>query len=211
MRRPRDGLATRAWAVVRAPRTRALLSVGLLLGFGSIGTYASWSDTAVVSGGAISSGTMDLQFDSGGAAGTGTGYAKSSITWSGLAPGEHKAFNLTVRNVGNPPFTYGATVTRGSTPAWTFTGTPVTVQLFAGTAVADTTYPQQDGCTGAALGPVQSVDATGKTLLTTAQELAPGGSQSVCAVVGLATAADNANQGRTGSVALTFTANQKTP
>lgn len=210
MGRHSDGLGRRLWRAVRSARTRAVLSLGLLLGFGSIGTYAYWSDSAVVSGGAITSGRMDLQFDTDGAVGNGTGYAKTSITWSGLAPNERKSFNLTVKNVGNPPFTYVATVTRGTTPAWTFVGTPITVQVYSGTAVPDATYPQQDTCTGAALGTAQAVDGTNKSLLTNAQEIAAGGSQPICIVVGLDAAADNQNQAKTGSVSLTFTANQKT-
>ncbi|WP_067432008.1 SipW-dependent-type signal peptide-containing protein [Nocardioides jensenii] len=209
MARHAESTARRIWSGARSDRTRALLSLGLLVGFGSIGTYAYWSDTAVVTGGPITSGAMDLQFDTNGAVGNGAGYAKTTITWTGLAPDERKAFNLTVKNVGNPPFTYLATATRGVSPTWTFTGSPITVQLYAGTAVADTTYPQQDSCTGSPLGTAQAVDTTNKPLISTAQEIAAGGTQSICIIVGLDPAADNANQSKTGSVSLTFTANQK--
>lgn len=189
-------------------RARALLSLGLLVGFGSIGTFASWTDTAQVDTGSITSGRMDLQFDAGGAAGTGTAYGRSNITWSGLAPNERKAFNLQVNNVGNPPFTYSATVTRGTTPAWTFVGTPITVQLFTGSAVPDATYPQQDSCTGQSIGTAQAVDATNKAVIATARQLAAGANESICIVIGLAPGATNENQGKTGSIALDFTANQ---
>ncbi|QIX26922.1 hypothetical protein ncot_10135 [Nocardioides sp. JQ2195] len=199
-----------AWQVLRSARTRAVLSLGLLLGFGSIGTYAYWSDTAVVSGGPISSGTMDLQFDSNGAVGPGANYAKTTISWSGLVPGERKAFNLDVRNVGDPPLTYVATATQGASPAWSFVGTPITVQLFTGRAQPVAAYPQVDTCSGTSLAPAKNVDGTAKSLTDTAQQIAASGTQQVCVIVGLDLAATNANQGKTGSVALTFTASQKT-
>lgn len=195
----------------RSRRVRAVLSVGLVLGLGYWATTAYWTDQATVTGGSFTAGSMDLQFDAGAAAGQGTDYAKASLTWTGLAPSEQKAFNLTVRNVGDPPFTYTATVTRAATPAWSYVGTPLTVRLYSGTAVADTTYPQQDSCSGAALGPAQAVDATSKTLLTTAQEVAAGGNQPICIVVGLDSAADSANQAKTGAVSLRFTATQRQP
>lgn len=210
MARHAEGRRSRTRGASGNGKVRALLSLGLLVGFGSIGTYAYWSDTAVVSGGPITSGAMDLQFDTTGAVGTGANYAKTAITWSNLAPGERKAFDLSVKNVGNPPFTYVATATRGVSPTWTFSGTPITVQVYSGTAVADTTYPQQDTCTGASLGTAQAVDATNKSVITTAQEIPAGGTQGLCIVVGLDQAADNLNQGKTGSIALTFTASQKT-
>lgn len=208
MGRHADRRARRSRRILTSARTRALLSLGLLVGFGSIGTFAFWTDTAQVNTGSISSGKMDLQFDTGGAAGTGTAYSRSNITWSGLAPNERKAFNLQVNNVGNPPFTYTATATRGATPAWTFVGTPITVQFFTGTAVADTTYPQQDSCNGAPIGAVQNVDGTNKSVITTPRQLAAGANENVCIVIGLASSATNDNQGKTGSIALDFTANQ---
>lgn len=200
----------------RAPRRRllplrALLSLGLVLGFGAIGTMAYWADQAIVTGGAINSGGMDLQFDTTGAVNLGTGYPKSAITWTGLTPGERKAFNLEVKNVGNPTFTYTATVTRGTTPAWSYVGTPVTVQFFTGTASTDTTYPQQESCSGSALGSVQAVDGTNKSLIAAPPSIVGNGSQSICIVVGIDSAAANDNQNKTGQLSFTFNATQATP
>ena len=189
-----------------------LLSVGVFLSLGGLGTVAYWTDGSTVSSGSISSGSMDLQFDTNGAAGLGVAYARNDVTWTNLAPGERKAFNLTVKNVGNPSFTYTATVTRAATPAWTYVGTPVTVQFFAGTrAVVDTTYPQQEECTGAALGPARAVDGTNRSLLTPAPGIAGGGAQAVCMVVGIDATATNENQSRTGALSFSFVATQVEP
>lgn len=205
---PTESPLRRGWRLLASARTRALLSLGLLVGFGSIGTYAYWTDTAQVNTGTITSGRMDLQFDAGGAAGTGTAYSRGNITWNGLAPGERKAFNLQVNNVGNPPFTYTASVTRGTSPGWTYVGSPVTVQLFTGNAVPKNTYPQQDTCSGGAIGGVQTVDETNKQLITNPRSLTAGGNEGLCVIVGLASTATNDNQGKTGSLALNFSANQ---
>ncbi|MFT4299491.1 MAG: SipW-dependent-type signal peptide-containing protein [Aeromicrobium sp.] len=192
----------------RAVTARALLSLGLLAGFGAIGTTAYWTDQASITGGTITSGSMDMRFDTTGAIGLSTGYTKSAITWTGLVPGESKAFDLTVNNVGDPPFTYTATVTQGSSPTWTYVDTPVTVQFFNGTAQADTVYPQQDTCSGTALGTAQTVDTTNKSLITSAPTVAAGGSHQMCMVVGIASSATNDNQSKTGSLSFSFTATQ---
>lgn len=206
MAQQRDAWGVRMWRFIKSARTRAVLSTGLLLGFGSIGTHAYWSDNAAVSGGAITAGQMDLQFDTNGAVGLGTAYTKSTMTWSGLAPNERKAFPLTVKDVGTPPMTYSATVTRGST--WSFTDPAITVQVFAGSPVADNTYPQQDSCSGSAIGTQQIVGSDTKVVIPP-RSLSPGSPHDLCIVVGVASNATNANQGKSGSVRLDFTANQQ--
>lgn len=202
----------------RHPRARrrlvavGLLAAGVLIGTNGAGTLAFWTDESIVTSAPIQSGTMDLQFDTNGAIGLATPYAKADVTWNNLTPGEHKAFNLTVKNVGNPTFTYTATVTRAASPTWSYVGTPVTVQFFAGSRTAlDTTYPQQETCTGAALGPAQAVDGTAKSVLTAAQTILGGGQQDVCMVVGIDPAATNNNQGKTGALAFSFAATQVVP
>lgn len=192
----------------RSIPVRALLSLGLIVGFGAMGTMAFWTDQAVVTGGSITSGAMDMQFDTTGGVGLGTSYPKSSISWTGLTPGEQKAFNLVVKNVGSPTFTYTATVTKGATPTWTYVGAPITVRFFTGSAISDTTYPQEESCSGSAIGAAQAVDATNKDLISSAQTIAGNQSQSICMVVGLASSAVNENQNRTGQLSFTFAATQ---
>ncbi|CAB4719081.1 unannotated protein [freshwater metagenome] len=183
--------------------------VAALVGFGSAGTYAYWSDTGVLTGGALASGTMDLRLDAG-AVGLGTGYAKATIAVADLTPGEARSFDLSISNVGNPPFTWTATATRGASPTWTYLLDPVSVQVYAGTAVAGSGYPRVDSCSGAALGTAVTLTAASTSAITTAQTLAAGASQSVCLLVRFASSADNSNQGRTGSLSMTFSAAQVT-
>ncbi|GAA5153131.1 hypothetical protein GCM10023340_34630 [Nocardioides marinquilinus] len=179
------------------------------------GTLAAWSDGSAATTGTLTAGSMDLQLaaegGATGAVGLGTAFDAAAITWSGLSPGERRAFELTVRNVGSPPMSWSATARQGATPAWTFTGDPVTVQLFEGTRTAvDTTYPVEESCTGTALGPVRAVGTSAAALVTAARRVAPGALDRVCAVVGLATDATNANQGKRGAVVLDLTGAQAT-
>lgn len=48
------------WRTLTSARARALLSLGILLGFGAVGTSAYWTDQATVSIGPIKSGSLDL-------------------------------------------------------------------------------------------------------------------------------------------------------
>lgn len=190
----------------RSGRVRAVLSLGIVLGLGTTGTLASWTDNAVMTTGGFTAGSMDLKLNDTNASGQLTGYANTSLTWSALSPGEAKAFSLKVNNIGNPPFTYTATATKGS--SWGFSDNPLTVQIYTGTVTAVTTYPQVDTCSGSSLGTVQTVDATNKALLTAAQRVSANSSQTLCVVVGLAATAANSDQGQSATLSFTFAATQ---
>lgn len=195
-------------------RTRALLSLGLLLTLGVVGTSAYWTDTATLTGGTITSGSMDLQLQTAsgaGAVGTGTGHTESGIAISNLTPSESYAFPVTVRNVGNADFTYTATVSRGGTPAWTFVNDPIQVQFFVGNAIVDdTTYPIQKTCSGAAIGSPATVAAGSTAVIATARRVGAGATDPLCLKVTMVTAADNANQGKQGQLQFDLTAVQVT-
>ena len=108
MRRPRPMHRRR-----RSGRIRALLSVGLLFGITQVGTLASWTDSATVQGGNISSGTLDLTVGDSSAnqlSGPGGTWTYSTLTLAAMAPGESTAWPLTVGNGGSVALTYNATV-----------------------------------------------------------------------------------------------------
>lgn len=187
------------WRRLTSVPVRLALSAGVLLGGGAIGTFAYWTDSATVTSGSLTAGTMDLQFDTSGAVGLNTGYAKTDLTWSGFIPGDTKAFDLKVSNVGNAKFTYNAQVAQGST--WTFTDNPVVVQLYSGAVSGG-------ACTGTALGSAQTVSTTGQAVFTTDQTLLAGTSSSLCLKLTFATGAAVTDQGKSGTLAFAFTANQ---
>src|SRR5690554_5897895 len=89
-----------AWRVVRSIPVRLLLSAGLILGFGAVGTMAYWTDQATLSTGTVSSGSLDLQiggrnpqtgqiaWDKGG---EGTRWNYAVVELDNVAPGESVA------------------------------------------------------------------------------------------------------------------------
>lgn len=212
----------------RSGRIRLLLSLGLLVGFGAVGTTAYWTDRAVVDSGNISSGTMDLQLQTPtddtwrhvelGAGGQGTSTTDTALSIPNLTPGESRAFNFGARNVGNPNLTYTATVGRGGT--WTYVGTPIRVRFSAGgTADNGTTNNLRTGtCDGTALGAGPVNVGTSATTVIPTRTLTGGGSttttgqsEQLCVVVSMDPAATNDNQGKTGTLQLVFTATQAQP
>lgn len=198
-------------------RTRALLSLGIVLALGVVGTSAYWTDNGSIVTGAITAGKMDLQAvapspGTWALVGPGGSYTASSITVSNLTPTESQAFNLSVQNVGQPPFTYNATVQQGSTPAWTYTDTPITVTFWTGTATNTTAWPRAGTCSGSAIGPTITVTATASTqsIYTAARRLAAGTSEQVCMIVAMVSGAANTDQGKTGALQFNVTAAQAT-
>lgn len=196
-------------------RTRALLCVGVLAALGAAGTYASWTDTASLTTGPLTSGAMDLQLETAtagiGAAGLGNNHTALEIAASNLTPSESKAFALSVRNVGNANFTYGATVTQTGT--WTFTAGAITVQLFSGgTPSTDVTYPVQETCSGgtAITSPAVAVTSGITVVIPSTRALTKATNDALCLVVAMATSADNTNQGKQGTLKFDFAAAQVT-
>lgn len=195
-------------------RAAVVAAAGLLVTAGIAGTYAFWVDSATVTSGSITSGSMDLQLSNDasawGAVGIGTAFAANSIAATDITPSESYAFTLHVRNVGAADFTYTGTVVRGS--SWTFVGDPITVRFYAGgTPSVDTTYPIQKTCSGAtALGPAVTVAATTTAIFTTARALSHGTSDALCVEVAMAAGADNTNQGKLGVLRVDLAATQVT-
>lgn len=201
----------------RTGRVRAVLCLGVIASLGVISTGAYWTDSAVVTTGTITSGTMDMQVSKDGstwdAVGTGTTGSASHIAVSNLTPSEARAYPIYVRNVGDADFTYSATVKQGATPVWTFVGTPITVQLYAGAPVTtDTTYPIQQSCTGTALtASAITVTASSQGVISADRRVNKGAVDAqLCVLVTMSSGATNDNQGKTGQLRFDFAANQVT-
>lgn len=132
----RRGRATKGWAALA-------LAGGLVLGAGSQGTFAFWSDTDTVASGSFTTGRLDLTVD--GAQGNPTAYAATNLALATMVPGESVAATLTVRNAGDAPFTFRASATKAGDLA-----TPLVVEVLAGSTQTgdDATYPRTEGCSG---------------------------------------------------------------
>jgi predicted ribosomally synthesized peptide with SipW-like signal peptide len=181
-------------------RVRALLSLGVALGIGSAGTFASWTDDVTVSGTTFTAGTLDLQVNNV------DSYATTTLSMSAMVPGTTSAEVLTVKNNGSVPSKY--TLTGG----------------LAGSNAADYNTAAANGLLltirlgGAKSGAV----CTGGTVLVTDQPMtstttttilakrpgtaltASGGNEILCFQVKLSDTAPSSLQGK--AVTATFTA-----
>lgn len=87
-------------------RVRAALSLGIVLGLGSVGTLAAWTNTATATSGEFRTGVIDLKL---GPAPGSDSYAFNAFSGSGLLPGSTVQAPLEVRNSGDVPFKYSMT------------------------------------------------------------------------------------------------------
>ncbi len=190
------------------------LAAAVAVGMGGASSYAYWQDTARVTTGEITAGTLDLQVD-GNAVGQGTGFAKTTVTATGLYPGERLAFPMAVRNVGGASVRYSATVAPAASPTWGYDGTAITVQVVVGsTTPAGTSYPRAGSCTGTTLtaAPV-AVAPSGdpRTLFSGRGPLSGDTTETLCLLVAMPGTASNANQGKTGAMVIDLVAEQVVP
>ena len=191
-------------------RTRALLSLGLIFGFGAVGTMAYWTDQGTMTTGAISAGTLDLRLqDASTLVGQG-GTWNNGFTASSLIPGESVAFSFPVRNDGSAGFRFSATATASGAiaPGLRFTTTH-------GSSAASNSGSAANGNRVGACGS-NTVDTTSVTLSgvsasvisTPGVTLLSGASTTVCIIVSLDSSAGNALQSATGAASYVFDAVQ---
>lgn len=183
----------------RSLRIKALLSLGILVGFGTVSTLASWTGQATATAN-VSTATVALGVGASAGTATSTTY-QMPITGSSLFPGASSGSTVTVKNTGSiaAPYAFqGRVIESGS-------GT-----LGAGLGVIVKT--------GATLsGTGSSVTCSGGTTLltknagaafggaTTARPLASGASETLCVQYSLPLSAANALQGASTTIELEFT------
>lgn len=189
---------------LRSARVRALLTLGLLLGFGAVTTLAYWTDTATVTTGSFTSGTLNLKVD--GVEGNPTAYSLTSFTASNLVPGESIAGSFAVQNTGNVDFTYTATGTASGTLAPDLRFTVKTGATASNTGSAGS---RVGSCTG---GTAQSsgltYTSTAQTVAGTAQTVVAGGSQTFCVIATLDPTTPLADGGKSATASFVVTAKQ---
>ncbi|MFF1555572.1 SipW-dependent-type signal peptide-containing protein [Rhodococcus erythropolis] len=96
-------------------RGRVVLSFGMIVGLGAVGTLAAWSDTSTATSGTFTTGAIDLQIN--GSQGRPTAYTFSALNSAAAAllPGRSAAAALTVQNRQNLAFTYTMNVSGSGT------------------------------------------------------------------------------------------------
>lgn len=200
----------RGWSV----RIRALLSLGVVLGFGAVGTAAYWTDQATLAGTTFSAGTLDLKLD-GNLAGQGGSYTKTSLGITNMIPGESVAVTVAVQNVGSVGFKYTAKAynTGGLSSGLRWTVVANSTASNAGTEAAGTRAGSCSGGTTTASAVTLSTNSgSPTTVIGTARTLAAtSGSEDVCIIGALASSADNSLQGTSATGTFIFDAVQVTP
>jgi len=174
---------------------RAVLSLGLVLGVGSAGTFAYWTDEATVTGLSITAGTLDLELQDD----ADDSISFTSLNISTMIPGQSVAGVLKVENVGNVGFTYTA-------------ATSVSNSTLAGALDLKVTNGSVSGSSPSATCSGSQLSGTGSTLdqalVSTGRSLAASASENLCIQVSMPSGASTSLQGTTTTVTYTFTATQ---
>lgn len=175
---------------------RAALSLGLVLGIGSAGTFAYWTDEATVSGITITAGTLDLELQDD----PDDSISFTSLNISNLIPGQSVAGVLKVENVGNVGFTYTASTSVSNSTLASALDVKVT------NASSVTGSSPNATCSGSQLsGTGTKLD---QNLVSTSRALAATASEDLCIQVSMPSGASSSLQGATTNVTYTFTATQ---
>lgn len=184
-------------------RVKALLSCGILLGTGAVGTTALWSTTPTSTSGTFTTGFIDLQLNT---ASNNTDPAVNSFTFTfpnTLLPGDRTAFVLNLNNRGSVPFTVAAT---GFGDAVVGQYTTLKAATSTGTQVTTNGATCAGGDSGSASAVALGTAPVAVVSWPTSIPAGPTGSRRICLEVLLETTAPATAAGQTGSVTVTFTA-----
>lgn len=189
-------------------RVRALLSLGMVVGLGAVGTLAAWSDEATATA-TFSAGKLDLQL----AGDADDEVALTSVSVSNMYPGSSWAGMINVANKGTLPFEYSlassfADIDGGVLGA----GVPATagqpaypglqVQVYSGGVVTNTAT--QGTCSGDLVGG----GPLGGVLFSERGPLNRDAFEDLCIRLSLPLEASNEMQGDSTKVTFTFNAGQ---
>jgi predicted ribosomally synthesized peptide with SipW-like signal peptide len=181
-------------ATERSVRLRALLSAGMVLGLGAVGTLAAWTDESTATA-TFSAGTIDLKLRSlpdGTLADTAS---LTNLSTAGMYPGMSKAGMVSVSNSGTVPLSY--TLAGAGTGQL---GSALRVNVYVGgTAMNDAAGGT---CSGTLLG---TADASlAGTLISSARALPAASAEDLCLLVKLPTTAASTLQGVSTTATFTF-------
>lgn len=180
-------------------RIRAVLSLGVILGLGTVGTMATWSASTTTTSGVFTTGTVEIKLNDADATVT-TPY---TVTLGrALLPGDSAGVPLIVQNRGTLAVRYTTAVRSADA-----TGQAMRLRITTGATVSGAS------CSGGTATTVvdQAVTSTDTGILGTRGPLAAGtGDDPLCMQFTLPTAAPNSVQTTSGSVQFTFVASAVT-
>ncbi|MCZ0913939.1 hypothetical protein O0V02_16200 [Gordonia amicalis] len=179
------------WSPGLSRRVKALLTCGVLLGTGAIGTTALWSTTAATVSGQFTTATIAIRANS---------EVAHTFTFPGtLLPGDTTAYVVDVQNIGGVQFSYTASRSSSSPLAQA-------MLLSARYGLVANVSGTTTSCSGGtSVGPI----AIGSTMATIASRgpLAAGtGVERWCFQLSLPATASSTLAGTTGAVTFTFSA-----
>lgn len=183
----------------RSMRVKAILSMGILLGFGAVSTLAAWTGSATATS-TVESATIALGVGDTAGSATSKTYAMT-ITGNNLYPGAGSVSTVTVKNTGSisAPYTVSGNV------AETGSGT-----LGAGLAITAKVGATVSGsgsnmtCSGGTIIVSKNAGAP-FSASSAARTLAAGSSEALCVQYSLPISAPDALQGSSTSISLNFT------
>ncbi len=197
----------------RSGRIRALLSLGLLLGISQVGTLASWTDSATVQGGNLSSGTLDLTVGESSAiqlSGQGGTWTHTNLALAAMAPGESVARDLTVGNGGSVALTYNGTVVTSNNDLQNGLQLTVVEGATVGNTGTQAANNRAGSCTGGTATSLTNtnVSTAASNLHAAVVALASAATRTYCVRAALVGSAPNAMQGKTTVLTFSFSAQQ---
>ncbi|MCZ4080475.1 TasA family protein [Rhodococcus sp. H36-A4] len=196
--KPSNALRRIGRALIGA-RGRAIMSIGIVLGLGAVGTLAAWSDTSVATSGEFKTGKIDIMLD--GVDNNPTSIS-TGLTKAAMVPGDTVSASFVVQNQGSVVFTYTIGASMTDAPF----GQLLKLEAYAGASCSGTALGTRAGLTTSA----QPFIVSGTTPLTrpnvAAKVGATPGADPLCISVTMPSNATLPGTARTGTISLTFTA-----
>lgn len=192
---------SRVGSVITGTRTRAVLSLGIVLGLGAVGTLAAWTDSATATSSKFSAGTILLHAND-----THETSTMTSLAMGNMKPGDSVAGMLPIENRGTVDFSYTALAT---TSADLVLAPNLKVAAYSSATVSNSAVAAGKICSGTLINPAVSLapTPTSRTMISTPRPLVVGGSESICIQVTLdSSTVKPSSQGKSAVVNFLFTA-----
>lgn len=190
-------------------RLAGLLSLGVVVGMGSVGTLAYWTDEATLETGRFRSGTLDITLNDQ-LAGQGGTWTDDATGMTSMVPGESQAFTVRVqRPADSVGFDYAVAATASGDLASALRWS-VHPGGRAGSAQTSNGL-RTNTCSGEATFSAGTLGGNAKEVVSSRAALRSGSGaaeETVCIRVALPADADNTAQGKSGAATFTFSATQ---
>ncbi|WP_024794578.1 SipW-dependent-type signal peptide-containing protein [Tomitella biformata] len=171
-------------------RTRAVLSLGMVLGLGAVGTMAAWSDTATATTGMFSTASIQMKVDGQRPTATFTNLNQTS-----MQPGQSTAGEITVENTGTIDYKWAVSASGSGSS-----------ELLGKLTVSVHEAGVKNGseCSGDRIGD-EGIVGSNPTLVSE-RTLVSGATDTVCIQVAVAPGAGQAEQFKIADLGFDFTA-----